>query len=118
MLSNKKYAFRPSQRLRRKKDYERVYKNRKRYNAGYFLIYDTDEEKVLSIEENMFKNDGHGVGIKTASFVIEKGCEAAIGAQPGPKAAVILKQANVKMIVNIPSTLFVFSVLNTKSVSL
>ena len=67
--------------------------------AGYFLIYDTDEEKVLSIEENMFKNAGHGVGIKTASFVIEKGCEAAIGAQPGPKAAVILKQANVKMIV-------------------
>jgi predicted Fe-Mo cluster-binding NifX family protein len=67
--------------------------------AGYFLIYDTDEEKVLSIEENMFKNAGHGVGIKTASFVIEKGCKAAVGAQPGPKAAIILKQANVRMIV-------------------
>ena len=67
--------------------------------AGYFLIYDTDEEKVLSIEENTFKNATHGVGTKTASFVIGKGCKAAIGAQPGPKAAVILKQGNVKILV-------------------
>jgi len=68
--------------------------------AGYFLVYDTDEKKVLSVEENRFKNEAHGVGIKIASFVIESGCRVAIGAQPGPKAAVILEQAQVKMIVN------------------
>ncbi|MGD2092220.1 MAG: NifB/NifX family molybdenum-iron cluster-binding protein [Candidatus Aminicenantes bacterium] len=67
--------------------------------AGYFLVYDTDEKKILAIQENQFKNDGHGVGIKTATFVIENGCQAIIGAQPGPKAASILAQANVKMIV-------------------
>lgn len=66
--------------------------------AGYFLIYDMDEEKIVSIEENKFKNEGHGVGIKIASFVSGAGCGAAIGAQPGPKAAQILEQANVKMI--------------------
>jgi len=68
--------------------------------AGYFLVYDTDENKILTIQENQFKNDGHGVGIKTATFVIENGCQAVIGAQPGPKAAAILVQANVKMIVD------------------
>lgn len=67
--------------------------------AGYFLVYDTDEQKILTIQENQFKNDGHGVGIKTATFVIENGCQAIIGAQPGPKAASILVQAKVKMIV-------------------
>jgi predicted Fe-Mo cluster-binding NifX family protein len=68
--------------------------------AGYFLVYDTDEQKILFIQENQFKNDGHGVGIKTATFVIENACQAVIGPQPGPKAASILGQANVKMIVD------------------
>ena len=68
--------------------------------AGFFLIYDTDEQKILVIQENQFKNAGHGVGIQTATFVIENGCQAVIGAQPGPKAASILGQANVKMIVD------------------
>jgi predicted Fe-Mo cluster-binding NifX family protein len=68
--------------------------------AGYFLIYDTDEKKVLSVEENKFKNEAHGVGIKIASFVVESGCRVAIGPQPGPKAVTILAQANVKIIVN------------------
>lgn len=66
--------------------------------AGYFLVYDIEEEKIISIEENMFKNDAHEVGIKIASFVVGKGCRAAIGAQPGLKAAAILEKAKVKMI--------------------
>ena len=68
--------------------------------AGYFLVYDTDEQKILTIQENQFKNEGHGVGIKAATFVIENGCQVVIGAQPGPKAAAILEQAKVKMIVD------------------
>ena len=67
--------------------------------AGYFLIYDTREEEILSIQENAFKNEAHGVGIKIAGFVVEQGCNAAVGAQPGPKAASVLEQARVKMIV-------------------
>jgi predicted Fe-Mo cluster-binding NifX family protein len=59
-----------------------------------------DDESVISIEENKYKNEGHGVGIKTASYVVESGCKAAVGAQPGPKAAQILNQAGIKMIVD------------------
>jgi predicted Fe-Mo cluster-binding NifX family protein len=68
--------------------------------AGYFLVYDTEEQKILFVEENQFKNDGHGVGIKSATFVVENECQAAIGAQPGPKAASILEQANIKIIID------------------
>ncbi|MCK4761792.1 MAG: NifB/NifX family molybdenum-iron cluster-binding protein [Candidatus Aminicenantes bacterium] len=67
--------------------------------AGYFLIYDTEAGKILSIEENKARNEGHGVGLKTSAYVVEKGCAAAVGAQAGPKAADILRQAGVKMIV-------------------
>lgn len=68
--------------------------------AGYFLIYDTDKDEVLSIQENAFKNGAHGVGIKIAGFVIEQGCKVAVGPQPGPKAMSILEQADVKIIVH------------------
>jgi predicted Fe-Mo cluster-binding NifX family protein len=68
--------------------------------AGYFMVYDTDSQKILSIEENQYKNEGHGVGIKVASQVVGSGCQAVIGAQPGPKAADLLDQAHIKMIVD------------------
>jgi len=68
--------------------------------AGYFLIVDTDSETVLVTEENKYKNEGHGVGIKTATYVVSSGCEVAVGAQPGPKAAAILQQGNIKLVVN------------------
>ena len=68
--------------------------------ASYFLVYDTNEQEILSIEENQYKNDGHGVGIKTATLVTQYGCQAVIGAQPGPKAAAIMKQANVKIVID------------------
>ena len=68
--------------------------------AGYFMVYDTDSQKILSIEKNKYKNEGHGVGIKVASRAVESGCQAIIGAQPGPKAADILEQAHIKIIVD------------------
>lgn len=67
--------------------------------AGCFLVYDMDEQRTLSVAENRFKYEGQGVGIKTATYVIEKGCQAVIGAQPGPKALAVLDQANVRVIV-------------------
>jgi len=66
--------------------------------ASYFLIYDMDEEKIVSIEENKFKNEPSGVGLRTASFLIDSGCKVAIGARPGPKAASILNAANIKIV--------------------
>ena len=66
--------------------------------AGFFLLYDMEEQKVFSIQENQFRNEDHGVGIKVTTFVIENGCQVVIGAQPGPKAAAILEKANIKVI--------------------
>ena len=72
--------------------------------AAYFLVYDTEKEKVLSIDENTFKNEDSGVGIKTGAFVIEKGCRAVIGAHTGPKISEILREANVTMIAETEGT--------------
>ncbi len=63
--------------------------------ANFFGIYDMDKEKLVEIFENTWKNQEHGVGIKTSSVVIEKGCNVVIGAKPGPKAEEILRAGNV-----------------------
>lgn len=68
--------------------------------AGCFLVYDMNEQRILSVAENRFNNQEHGVGIKTAAYVLEKECQVVIGAQPGPKALSVLKQADVKVIVD------------------
>jgi len=67
--------------------------------AGYFLVYDTAKDTVISVHENTFKDDAQGVGIKVANMAVDNGCGAAIGAQPGPKAANILAKAGIKMLV-------------------
>ncbi len=66
--------------------------------AEYFLIYDMVENKIVFNQENTFKNDAQGVGIRVATLVMEKGCGAIIGAQPGPKAVDILARAGIKIL--------------------
>jgi predicted Fe-Mo cluster-binding NifX family protein len=67
--------------------------------AQYFLIYDTIEDRIESIQENTFKDEAQGVGIKVASLVMEKGCGAVIGPQPGPKMVEILAKAGIKLLI-------------------
>ncbi|MCP5102884.1 MAG: dinitrogenase iron-molybdenum cofactor biosynthesis protein [bacterium] len=66
--------------------------------AAYFLVYDSEEKKILSVVENKFKDLGHGVGIKVGTLLVEEGCSAVIGPQTGPKLVEILKKACVKII--------------------
>jgi len=66
--------------------------------AGYFMVYDLEEDKIISVEENRFKAEGHGVGIKTAGIAVEKGCTLAMGAQPGPKAEQVFREGNVEIL--------------------
>lgn len=71
-----------------------------RFGRGnYFMVYDMENESILNVEENQFKNEGHGVGIKTAGVAVEKGCTLVIGAQPGPKAEQVFKEGNVEIFV-------------------
>ncbi len=67
--------------------------------ANYFMVYDIDDNKIISVEDNKYKSEGHGVGIKTAGTAVEKGCTLVIGAQPGPKAEQVFKEGNVEMFV-------------------
>jgi len=66
--------------------------------ANFFGIYDLDSDKLVEIFENTWKNQEHGVGIKTSSVVVEKGCNVVIGAKPGPKAEEILRAGNVEIV--------------------
>jgi len=71
-----------------------------RFGRGnYFMVYDMQNENIINVEENRFKNEGHGVGIKTAGIAVGKGCTLAIGAQPGPKAEQVFKEGNVEVFV-------------------
>ncbi len=72
--------------------------------AAYFMVYDTGEKKVLSTDENKFKNEDSGVGIKIGAIVIEKGCGAVIGPHIGPKLSEILREANVTEIAETEGT--------------
>ncbi len=65
--------------------------------ASFFMIYDMDSDKILEVEENKFKEEGHGVGIKTSGLTIEKGCKLMIGAKPGPKAEQVLSEGGVEV---------------------
>jgi len=65
--------------------------------ANYFMVYDMEKNKIISVEENRFKEEGHGVGIKTAGIAVEKGCTLAMGARPGPKAEQIFTEGNIEI---------------------
>lgn len=67
--------------------------------ANYFMVYDMTDDKIISVEDNKYKSEGHGVGIKTAGTAVEKGCALVIGAQPGPKAEQIFKEGKIEMFV-------------------
>ena len=68
--------------------------------AGYFMVYDMESDKILSIEENRFKNGAHGVGIETGNYLIKSGCKLAIGANPGPKAESVLRAGNIEFYIS------------------
>ncbi len=63
--------------------------------ANYFAVYDLDKDELVEIFENSWKNQEHGVGIKTSTIAIEKGCDVAIGAKPGPKAEEVLRSGKM-----------------------
>lgn len=64
--------------------------------AAYFMIYDLESDRVMSVEENRHKNGAQGVGIAVGNQVLQSGCQLAIGAQPGPKAENILTLGKIK----------------------
>src|SRR4030042_275011 len=66
--------------------------------APYFLIYDLETQKTISVERNPYLNQEHGVGIQVANHVIQNNCQIAVGSQFGPKAQSVLKTGGIRML--------------------
>ncbi len=64
--------------------------------AEYFVIYDTETEKVES-EINEFKDGQSGVGVKVSQYIGDKGINEVISGDFGPKAYDTLKSLGIKM---------------------
>jgi predicted Fe-Mo cluster-binding NifX family protein len=72
--------------------------------ARWIVIYDTENERVESIDNRDNLNAVQGAGIKVAELVVEKGCQVVLTGHLGPKAFNVLKASNVKGYNNASST--------------
>lgn len=65
----------------------------------YFLIVEIEDKEIKNFEaiENEFANQMSGAGISVAQFIAEKGAEAVITRNIGPRAFDVLEQFNIKV---------------------
>ena len=66
--------------------------------CSYFIVAEIEDKEVVKFEatENTSANQVGGAGISAAQMVAEKGVEAIITANLGPRAADVLNQLNIK----------------------
>lgn len=64
--------------------------------APYFLIYDTDSNENIYIENTAAASQG-GAGIKAAQIIVDNKAEALITPRCGENAAEVLNAANIKI---------------------
>lgn len=72
--------------------------------APYFLVYDTDTQEGVFIENNAAKSQG-GAGIKAAQTVVDTGAKALLTPRCGENAADVLKAANIEIYQSINDSL-------------
>lgn len=67
--------------------------------SPYFIIVDVKDEKITGFElmENTSAKQLGGAGISAAQTVAEKGAEAIITGNLGPRASDVLKQFKIKV---------------------
>ena len=64
--------------------------------SEFFLVYDLDKENG-EFYKNLYKNENHGAGVKTAEFILKNKCDALITPRVGERALEILLDTNVKI---------------------
>ncbi len=62
--------------------------------SNYFLIYETENDEYEFID-NEYQNLQSSVGVAVANYVTEKGVEAVIANNPGPRAFKIFKENGI-----------------------
>ncbi len=63
--------------------------------AGYFIIYETDDDSWEVIDNSQNSGMAHGAGIQTAQRVVDSGARMIVSGNFGPKAAEVLEAAGV-----------------------
>lgn len=64
----------------------------------YLLVYDTDNEELISYDNRHIERETHGAGPKTAKLIYDTGADVLItGNGPGENAAIALEKAGVKI---------------------
>lgn len=65
--------------------------------AARFLIYDTDNESIEIIDNNLNLQASQGAGIQTAETIARKNVDIVISGNIGPKALRALQAAGIKV---------------------
>jgi predicted Fe-Mo cluster-binding NifX family protein len=65
--------------------------------APYFLIYNSEDQKFVSIDNTQNLNAAQGAGIQAAQNVAKTGAQVLITGHTGPKAFKVLKQAKIQI---------------------
>lgn len=72
--------------------------------APYFILVDADTMSLLEAIENPFTAQASGVGIQVAQLVLDKGAQAVITGNVGPKAFQALATADIPVITGVSGT--------------
>lgn len=66
----------------------------------YFIFLDLKNGDISNMEivKNIYSEQAGGAGMSAAKFVVEKGAEAVLTNNVGPRALDVLKQFNIKII--------------------
>ncbi|MBS3759515.1 MAG: NifB/NifX family molybdenum-iron cluster-binding protein [Desulfobacterales bacterium] len=62
-----------------------------------FVVYDTETEQAVYLDNSQNLGLPQGAGIKTAQMIADSGAKVLISGQLGPKAAQALSQSNIKV---------------------
>ncbi len=67
--------------------------------APYFVIVEIDGKKIVKVEsmENASSGQSGGAGISAAQLIAEKGANALITGNVGPRASDVLRQFNIEV---------------------
>jgi len=65
--------------------------------AGFFIVYDTDNDSYTVIDNNQNLNAPQGAGVQAGQIIVNSGAAALLTGNCGPKAYSLLSTAGIKV---------------------
>ncbi len=72
--------------------------------ARYFIVYDTESEEVVSIDNSLNVNAQQGAGIQAAESIANSGATVLLTGHCGPNAFKTLSTAGIKVVIGASGT--------------